>query len=220
MNPTLPDPIKAILFDLDGTLIDTDDAAVRHLAQRLRPLARQHASRLARAITMKVETPGNALITLFDILHLDQPLFHLKERWRTAASGFHLIPGIPQMIGELDAAYRIGLVTTRSRRDVHAFLEQFPAIAARVEVTCSAQDTRRLKPHPQPVQFAAACLGLAPAHCLMVGDTTVDIHSARRAGAWSVGVLCGFGERPELEKAGAHAILDSTAQLGAFLSAQ
>ncbi|GAB4146120.1 MAG: HAD family phosphatase [Candidatus Promineifilaceae bacterium] len=218
MNRFFPHPIKAILFDLDGTLIDTDDAAVLHLAQRLRPLARQHAPRLARAITMKVETPGNALITLFDILHLDQPLFHLKERWRATASGFRLIAGIPQMINELDDAYRIGLVTTRSRHDVHAFLEQFPAIAARVEVTCSAQDTRRLKPHPQPVQFAAARLGLAPAHCLMVGDTTVDIHSARRAGAWSVGVLCGFGERPELEKAGAHVILDSTAQLGMILS--
>ena len=219
MNRLFPPTIKAILFDLDGTLIDTDDVVVYRLAQWLRPIARHHAPRLARRIIMAIETPGNAMITLLDMLHLDQPFFRLKERWRAAPS-FHPVPGVPQMIAELDAAYRIGLVTTRSRRDVHAFLEQFPAIAMRVEVTCTAQDTRRLKPHPQPVQFAAARLSLSPAHCLMVGDTTVDIHSARRAGAWSVGVLCGFGERPELEKAGAHAILDSTAQLGAFLSVQ
>jgi phosphoglycolate phosphatase len=47
----------------------------------------------------------------------------------------------------------------------------------------------------------------------MVGDTAVDVKSARRAGAWSVAVLCGFGERKELERAGAHLILDSTADL-------
>jgi len=43
------------------------------------------------------------------------------------------------------------------------------------------------------------------------------VKSARRAGAWSVGVLCGFGERAELERAGAHLILDSTADLLAHL---
>jgi len=51
----------------------------------------------------------------------------------------------------------------------------------------------------------------------MVGDTTVDVKSARRAGAWAVGVLCGFGEQEELERAGAHAILESTAQFPSLL---
>jgi phosphoglycolate phosphatase-like HAD superfamily hydrolase len=47
----------------------------------------------------------------------------------------------------------------------------------------------------------------------MVGDTPVDVLSARRAGAWAVGVLCGFGERYELERAGAHVILPCTSDL-------
>jgi N-acetyl-D-muramate 6-phosphate phosphatase len=47
----------------------------------------------------------------------------------------------------------------------------------------------------------------------MVGDTTVDILSARRAGAWAIGVLCGFGEERELWRAGAHMVLHTTADL-------
>ena len=54
----------------------------------------------------------------------------------------------------------------------------------------------------------------------MVGDTTVDIKSARRAGAWSIGVLCGFGEQAELERAGAHMILPATAELHGCLPAE
>ncbi|MCD4738271.1 MAG: HAD-IA family hydrolase, partial [Anaerolineae bacterium] len=71
----------------------------------------------------------------------------------------------------------------------------------------------RLKPHAEPVLYAAHELGLSPAQCVLVGDTPVDILSAKRAGAWRVGVLCGFGERPELERCGANLILPSTADL-------
>ena len=79
--------------------------------------------------------------------------------------------------------------------------------------TCGLQDTRRLKPHPEPVQLAAQRLGVPVEKCVMIGDTTVDVKSGRRAGAWSVGVLCGFGEPKELARAGAHLVLDSTADL-------
>jgi phosphoglycolate phosphatase-like HAD superfamily hydrolase len=51
----------------------------------------------------------------------------------------------------------------------------------------------------------------------MVGDTTADVKSAKRAGAWSAAVLCGFGERHELESCGADIILDSTAELAEYL---
>jgi phosphoglycolate phosphatase len=61
-------------------------------------------------------------------------------------------------------------------------------------------------------------LNLPESACVMVGDTSVDMHSARRAGAWRIGVLCGFGREFELRRAGAQAILSSTADLAEFLS--
>jgi phosphoglycolate phosphatase len=51
----------------------------------------------------------------------------------------------------------------------------------------------------------------------MVGDTRLDVLAARRAGAWSIGVLCGFGQRHELERAGAHVVLVETADLTTLL---
>ena len=50
-----------------------------------------------------------------------------------------------------------------------------------------------MKPHPEPVRKAALRLGVSVQHCLMVGDTTMDMAAARRAGAWAVGVLSGLG---------------------------
>jgi phosphoglycolate phosphatase len=60
-------------------------------------------------------------------------------------------------------------------------------------------------------------LGVPAERCVMVGDTTVDVKAARRAGAWAVATLCGFGERDELEQAGAHVILEHTSHLSSLL---
>ena len=212
------DQIQAVLFDLDGTLIDTDNDAVAKLAKRLRPFLGQRAHRAARWFTMKAETPGNALITLLDWLHLDEPLMKFTDWLRRRrgvypAHEFRLIPGVRELLLELNGRYPVALVTTRSRPHIQAFLERFPEETAVFQTTCGLQDTRRLKPHPAPVKLAAQRLGVPVENCLMVGDTTVDVKSARRAGAWSTAVLCGFGERDELERAGAHLVLDSAADL-------
>ncbi|MFQ5400906.1 MAG: HAD family hydrolase [Anaerolineae bacterium] len=220
MTP-LPSDLEAIFFDLDGTLIDTDDHAAEQLAAWLRPLVGRRADRLGRRLTMWAETPINNTLTLLDQMGLDAPLMKVAERLRgpRPPSPYRLVPGVEPMIAALQGRYRLGLVTTRNRRQIDAFLAQFPPIAAAIEVTCGAQDTRRLKPHPSPVRLAAERLGVPVARCLMVGDTTVDVTAARRAGAWSAAVLCGFGTREELEQAGAHIILESTADLARFLGA-
>ncbi len=85
------------------------------------------------------------------------------------------------------------------------------------DVVVGHNHTRRIKPHPMPIRYAAAQINVPVQRCLMVGDTTVDMRSARRAGAWAVGVLCGFGQRPELERAGAHLILGHTRLLADLL---
>jgi N-acetyl-D-muramate 6-phosphate phosphatase len=220
MSPPIPIPfhqIQAILFDLDGTLADTDDTAVARLALRLRPILGERAAAAARWLLMQIETPGNMFITFLDWLHLDGLIMDLPDRLRRHRAGhvphFQLIPGVEEMLQTLAPHYKLGLVTTRSRRHIEQFLASVPHLAPLFQVTVGRQDTRRLKPHPSPVQWAAAILTVPLPNCLMVGDTTMDIKAARRAGAWSVGVLCGFGQRKELAKAGAHLILNSTAEI-------
>ncbi|MBK8900209.1 MAG: HAD family hydrolase [Anaerolineaceae bacterium] len=210
--------IQAILFDMDGTLIDTDDQAVLKISRWLQPILGEQAAQYVRWLLMQIESPANALITLADKLHLDEPLKWLT-RWRLSRrkdpfiTNFEVIPGVLKMLHALPPRYRLGIVTTRSRHQIEGFLAQFPDIASRFEVTIGSQDTRRLKPHPSPVLEAARQLNLPVTACVMVGDTSVDMHSAQRAGAWRVGVLCGFGREHELRQAGAHVILPSTADL-------
>lgn len=215
------DAVEAILFDLDGTLMDTDDQAVETLARYLARLRWPDPQRSARRLIMASETPGNALMTFMDALGLDTPLLAFADRLRRlrglrTRADFRIIAGVAEMLAGLNGRYRLAVVTTRSRSEAEAFLEQY-GLRDTFEVLVTRENTRRYKPHPAPVLHAARLLGVPVEHCVMVGDTTVDVKSARRAGAWAVGVLCGFGEREELERAGAHIVLEHTAQLASLL---
>lgn len=223
--PAWAKEIEAILFDLDGTLIDTDDQAIRFLARFIVPLARflpLTPDAMARRLLMLAETPGNRLVALFDRVGLDDNVFAIGDTLRSWR-GLHPRPNLPLVDGArpiltaLSAHYRLGIVTTRGRRDADAFLVQH-SLAPLFDVVVTRESTPRLKPHPAPVQMAARTLGMPPDRCLMVGDTIPDVLSARAAGTWVVAALSGFGERDELERAGAHAVIQSVAHLGQILS--
>ena len=221
MSPRIaPTEVEAILFDLDGTLIDTDDTVIERGARWLQPLARLlprgDPERVLRRAIMVSEGPTNALLTFLDILGLDDEFFALGDRLRQlrglrTPANFQPVDGIVEAVRELSGRYPLGIVTTRSRRDAQAFLEQH-ALAGCFSVVVTHEDTRRLKPHPEPIHCAAKQLGAAIERCLMVGDTSLDVRAAKAAGAYAVGVLCGFGERGDL--VGADLILETTAELG------
>lgn len=209
--------IRAWFFDLDGTLMDTDDQTVENLARRLRLLGEVRARRLARRLVMLGETPMNDFLTLVDMVGLDAFLFAVKS----LVSGptqptFRIIAGVQPLVAHLAERGALAVVSTRPHDAAVAFLAQH-ALTDYFQLLVTQETTRRLKPHPQPVLYAAAQLHIPSNQCVMVGDTTVDVLSARRAGAWAVAVLCGFGEEKELWRAGAHVVLPSTADLLQFV---
>ncbi|MDX1600451.1 MAG: HAD family hydrolase [Anaerolineales bacterium] len=221
-----PQRVRAILFDIDGTLADTDDAAVAKLAKLLSPLARAwprlRPEPTARRIIMAAETPLNALYAWWDRLYLDEltaPLLRLLPRRQRDHRPVPLVPGVQPMLESAHRHFPLGAVTARGRRSALALLES-AGIQDYFSVVVTTRTARRAKPHPAPILWAADELGIAPENCLMVGDTTLDIRSARAAGAQAAAVLCGFGERRELERVGAHLILDSTADLLEHLPGQ
>jgi HAD superfamily hydrolase (TIGR01549 family) len=171
---------------------------------------------------MASETPGNALMTLVDLLGLDAPLsaftdYLRRQRGLRTRGDFYIVAGVEEMLAGLNGRYRLAVVTTRGLGEAETFLAQY-GLGDVFEVLVTRESTRRLKPHPAPILHAARLLGVPVERCVMVGDTTMDIKAARRAGAWAVAVLCGFGEREELERAGAHVILEHTAHLSSLLS--
>jgi phosphoglycolate phosphatase len=213
--------VQAILFDLDGTLMDTDDQAVERLARGLQRLHCPRPRRTARRLIMASETPGNGLMTLVDVLGLDATLTAFTDRlrrWRglRTRANFRAVAGVTEMLAALNGRYRLAVVTTRSRDEAETFLDQYD-LQGLFDALVVRESTWRLKPHPAPIRHAARLLDVPVERCVMVGDTTVDVKSARRAGAWAVATLCGFGEREELEQAGAHVVLAHTSHLSALL---
>lgn len=220
MNPPFePERVRGLLFDIDGTLSDTDDEIVERMARILAPLSTRwpwlKPSITARRLLMAAESPLNSLVTLWDRLGLDElaaPVVQLLPQRRPAAAAEPLVPGVREMLEQAHQRYRLGIVTARGPRLTASFLEGC-SLAPWFDVAVHARTVRRTKPHPAPVLLAAEQLGLEPSACLMIGDTTPDILAGAAAGAQTVGVLCGFGERDELERAGANLVIDSTADL-------
>ena len=216
--------IRALCFDVDGTLRDTDDQYVERLAGYLRTarflLSGKEPRIVARRVIMAIEDPGNFIFNLVDKLGIDnlvsrslQPIekFHTREIIHPL-----IIPGVSEMLEALGRRFPMAIISARSQAATLDFLES-SQLSGFFSVIVTGQTCARTKPHPMPVLWAAAQMGIPPEACLMIGDTTVDIRAGRGAGAQTAGVLCGFGLEDELLRVGADLILTSTPELTSYL---
>jgi len=219
--------ISAILFDVDGTLSDTDDLWVRRLSGVLRHFGfifpEPQPLVAARWMVMGMETPGNLVYELLDRLHLDDEAGKLASVLARREPGRQkILPAIHNvvpMVGVLKTRYPLGVVSARGEHSTLDFLQQ-NGLLSNFGAVATALTCEHTKPFPDPLYWAAERLGVPVERCLMVGDTTVDIRAGKAAGAQTVGVLCGFGSERELRRAGADFILQTTADLAQFLLPQ
>ncbi len=221
-----PSRVQAILFDLDGTLVQLRGGQKGgSLAGWLRPAARWLPNRdpemAARRLFVITETPTNYALAVLDRVGLDTWLRPLADRARVAKGigtlgNLHPIPGVPDLLPRLAQRYPLAVLTNRARREAYGFLEAnqlrpyFSAVTTR-------QDLWRFKPHPEAVRRTARLLDVPPERILMVGDMPVDMETAYRAGAQALGVLTGFATEAELRAAGASAILPTVAEMESLL---
>lgn len=237
--------VKALCFDVDGTLADTDDQFVETLASWLRPvewlpvnvhkaLAKHYYSPetkiskiLARRFVMGIETPANALFGLPDRLHLDKPFLDAGEWLRETTpriaqhspqeSSLVTIAGVQEMLAQLHSHFPLSVVSARGERGTMRFLERYN-LTGYFTCIATALTCRHTKPYPDPILWAAEKMGVQPYECLMIGDTTVDIRAGRAAGAQTMGVLCGFGSQDELQQYGADEIVAQTPNILGYLT--
>lgn len=207
--------MEAVFFDLDGTLMDTDDQAVAGISRRLSRLGFRTPEQRARRLVMALETPLNTAMTMLDLLGLDGLVHRIKEIKPEKPDGgrrFQPVEGLEELVERLSCLYTMAVVTTRSRGEADIFLEE-NGLVGRFRAVVTRESTWRIKPHPAPLIKAAGLCSVPIGRCLMVGDTVLDVRAAGRAGALSAAVLCGFGEAGELRRAGAHIILKHTRDL-------
>lgn len=217
--------IKLLCFDVDGTISDTDDIMVNRLYRWISFITSVIPSldtyNLARRLIMGIETPANLVFSIPDRLGIDDEIAWVIDRIYRLGIGkrkppFWLVKGILATLDELRGHYPMVIVSARDHNGTMAFINYFD-LSHRFQSIITAQTCPHTKPYPDPILHAASLAGVKPEECLMIGDTTVDILAARKAGAQSIGVLCGFGDERELRKAGADLILPTTALLGDVL---
>ncbi|MFC4775685.1 pyrophosphatase PpaX [Paenibacillus sp. GCM10023252] len=208
--------IRTMLFDLDGTIMDTNELIIRSFIDSLQGVVPEGFSR--DHIIPSMGQPLTAQMQLFSGL---EEVSHLVAAYREVNLRLHddlveAFPYVNEVLRHLhESGIQIGVVTTKMRLTTERGLK-FVGLDKFVDCIVTIDDVTNPKPHPEPVQQAIELLGADPATTLMVGDSTVDILSAEAAGAVSVGVAWSLKGEDVLREAGARHIIHDMRDLYAF----
>jgi HAD superfamily hydrolase (TIGR01549 family) len=204
--------MDAILFDWDGTLVDSLGPLYRANLAVMRAFGLPYDEATYRAT---YQPDWRRMYT-----RLGVPADRLEEAnelWRAAYGGGSASALFPGTLDALDrlarVGLRLGLVTAGDRSVVAPQLERL-GLAGRFAVEVFADDYALHKPDPAPLRAALAELGLAdrPAAAAYVGDFTDDMRMARSAGTRAIGIESLLADRADLLAAGAHDVAASVAE--------
>ncbi|WP_329107636.1 HAD family hydrolase [Micromonospora sp. NBC_01699] len=212
----------AILFDVDGTLVDTPGG----MTTVLRMVVAEHGrsatdNQLRRTVGRPLTASFATLLGLpVDHREVDRAANRARELFTETVipSASRLVfPGVPELLAALrDHGHPLAVVTSKVRPSAIELLTATGLLDAFDTLACHGM-AERGKPHPDLALLAADALGVPPAHCVVVGDALDDIRMANAAGMTSFGVTTGVSSRAELLLAGARAVYGGPATLGPAL---
>lgn len=222
MNP-LPHDIQGVLFDLDGTLLDSAPdlyaALVAQCAEEGVPpppyaSVREVVSRGARAVLRRAfGERGEPVLESLVPRYLE--LYQDVMAQQTAA-----FDGVDDLLARIEVAgLRWGIVTNKAGFLTDELLGRI-GWASRASAVVSGDTLAVKKPDPAPVLLACERAGISPVHCLFVGDDQRDIQAGAAAGLYTVAVSWGYLDGGDPHAWGADAVLDHPAALAALLQLQ
>ena len=201
--------IEAVLFDWDGTLIDSyqaDSAAYLGVFRELSiPWGLDE-------LALHYSPNGH---------HIYRAAKLPRSRWEAATRAWRrnydykrskLVSGARRVLAHVARRYKLGLVTSGDRDRVHRQLRNFRMTRLFAICVC-AEDTAQKKPHPAPLRLALRQMGVHPSVCVYVGDSAHDVEMARRAEVRTIAVIGRFPTEEGLRAANPEALLDSLLEL-------
>src|SRR3981081_1261539 len=205
--------IKGVLFDWDGTLLDSfhaDSSAY---------LAMFHEMGVTWGLDQLAEHYSPNWYDVYRAAGLPEHHWDAADTsWRKHYSGFRpkLIPGARKVLTAVGRRYKLGLVTSGDRDRVLRQLREFHLTRSFRARVCSG-DTEHKKPLPGPLNFALQCIGLEAPRCVYVGDSPEDVQMAKSAKVRVIGVLGPLPTEKPLPAAKPDLLLNSIAELPAAL---
>ncbi|HKW87825.1 MAG TPA: HAD family hydrolase [Candidatus Acidoferrales bacterium] len=205
---------RGILFDWDGTLLDSFEADMRAyeamflalgIAWTRREIARHYSPDWYR---------------VYEAARIPRARWdEADELWGRAYRREEpkLLPGAKAVVGRLRRSYELGLVTSGDRARVRRQLHQFGFSETFRACVCS-EDAAHRKPHPAPLELAMSRMKLEPASCVYVGDAPEDVEMARRANVRVVGVMGPFPTARRMRAARPDAVIESIEALPEVLA--
>ncbi|MEO8337119.1 MAG: HAD-IA family hydrolase [bacterium] len=212
-------PPPAILFDLDGTLVDSIElilSSARHAFVGFDGHAPSDDEWRA-----SIGRPLQAVLR--EYASSDAEADHLLVRYREYQLANHdrlmrAYDGIVETLtGFANAGHPMAIVTSKSDWLALRALE-FVGIAGLFPVLVGCDTCVNHKPHPEPVENALARLDVSAGNAIFVGDSPHDIESGRAANVYTIGVTWGASSRSEMEASGADVVIDDVAQLAGAVS--
>jgi HAD superfamily hydrolase (TIGR01509 family) len=218
----LPRP-QAVLFDLDGTLVDTvetritawvdtlGEAGFPVTRERIAPLIGLDGKRLAREVAALAGTP-------IDEHRAEAIDKRSGERYEKLNRSPRALPGVRRLVETLQAQGIVWAIATSSRKPQVA--TSIAALDLPAEPTIvDASHVKHAKPEPDLLLLAAREVGVEPGRCWYVGDSTWDMVSAVAAGMIAIGVTAGAAmDAAALEGAGASAVFDTLDEISEVIS--
>ena len=219
--------IKAVIFDLDGTvaIFNLDYKTVRalvmgYLMNKGVPGSilslKESVFEMLRKTELWAEHSGKSEKFLDEIC---RNASDITERFELEAAGnTSLLPGVVDTLKALrEMGLKIGLCTINSERSVNRILERF-GIAALFDVVISRNQVRHVKPDPEHLKAALKVLGVSPGETVVVGDSRVDMQSAKELYAVAVGLPTGVSTVEQLMSSGADYVATSMGDLPVLLT--
>jgi len=177
-----------VLFDLDGTLIDSGPIILASMQHAVRTVLGREIPQEELGITIG----GQGIVAQMQAIDVERA-DDLLEAYKEHNDGLHetleafdeLVALLPGLKAE---GRKLGIVTAKRHRTVTLALERFPALADAFDVVVGFEDTGRHKPDADPVLLAVERLAGTPAEAVYIGDSPFDVGAAKAAGVYAVAV--------------------------------
>ncbi len=208
--------LSAIVFDLDGTLVDSSDAIVECVNYALARKGLPPAD--PGTVKRGIGTPLEEIFSAFAKTDLAELVRLYREQYRGVfLEKTHLLPRVKEALSSLrERGYRLAVATTKPRYFAEPILEHL-GVRDFFDAVAGAEEVPRLKPSPDLLQLALSRLGSRSDEALYVGDHPVDVAAANAAGLAVVCVATGFWSRGELERLNPAAVIRNLDELLSLL---